>query len=93
MEQAKKLAKKYPLIKNDFAELAKQLSKNPTSGHDPMGKDCYKVRMEITGKPKGKSGGAKLSLKLRSLTKKYTYFQFTIKLTREQFLKKNLKEF
>jgi hypothetical protein len=101
MEQAKKLAKKYPLIKNDFAELAKQLSKNPTSGHDPMGKDCYKVRMEITGKPKGKSGGARVIIEVKIIDKKVYILSVYDKADQgtifekelERILKKRLEQF
>lgn len=70
MEQAKKLAKKYPLIKGDFEQLAKQLKDDPMTGNDSMGKDCYKVRMEITGKPKGKSGGARVIIEVKVIDRK-----------------------
>lgn len=35
------------------------LMKNPTQG-TPLGKDCYKIRMAISSKNKGKSGGARI---------------------------------
>lgn len=35
------------------------LEKNPTTG-DPLGHDCYKVRLAIAAKGKGKSGGARV---------------------------------
>jgi mRNA-degrading endonuclease RelE of RelBE toxin-antitoxin system len=57
--QLKRLAKKYPSIKEDLLELAGQLVHNPTSGK-PLGKNCFKVRMAISSKGKGKSGGARL---------------------------------
>lgn len=56
--QLKRLAKKYPSIKEDILDLAGQLVYNPTSGK-PLGKNCYKVRMAISSKGKGKSGGAR----------------------------------
>jgi len=55
----KLLAKKYPSIKNDLAELASQLLKEPKMGK-ALGNDCYKIRMAITSKGKGKSGGARV---------------------------------
>jgi mRNA-degrading endonuclease RelE of RelBE toxin-antitoxin system len=55
----KKLAKKYPSIKNDIATLAKELSETPDIG-DAVFKNCYKVRMAITSKGKGKRAGAKV---------------------------------
>lgn len=57
--QLKRLAKKYPSIKNDLAELGKQLTENPTLGK-PIGQDCYKIRLAISSKGKGKSGGARV---------------------------------
>lgn len=55
----KRLAKKYPSIKSDFVSLLKILEENPFSGQ-PLGKDCYKIRMSIKSKGKGKSGGARV---------------------------------
>ena len=56
---AKTLAKKYHSFKADLAELANSLRENPEQGV-PLGKDCYKVRMAIKSKNKGKSGGARI---------------------------------
>ncbi len=55
----KKLAKKYPSIKNDIAILAKELSEKPREG-DAVFKNCYKVRMAIASKGKGKRAGARV---------------------------------
>jgi mRNA-degrading endonuclease RelE of RelBE toxin-antitoxin system len=57
--QLKRLAKKYPSIKSDLAELGKQLTDNPALGK-PIGQDCYKIRLAISSKGKGKSGGARV---------------------------------
>jgi hypothetical protein len=35
------------------------LEKKPIQGK-PLGKDCYKIRMSITSKSKGKSGGSRV---------------------------------
>lgn len=59
LSEAKKLAKKHPSLKNDIAGLAKQLIANPTIG-TPLGKDAYKIRLAISSKGKGKSGGARI---------------------------------
>ncbi len=69
-KQAQKLAKKFPLIKGDFLELSKQLKKDPITGNDSLGKDCYKIRMKITGKPKGQSGGARVIVEVKIKDKK-----------------------
>ncbi|MDB5013181.1 MAG: Toxin-antitoxin system, toxin component, RelE family [Daejeonella sp.] len=55
----KYLSKKYPSIRNDYAALLDELEANPKSG-DAIGKNCYKVRMAIRSKNKGKSGGARV---------------------------------
>jgi len=39
--------------------LLDDLEADPKSG-DPIGKNCFKVRMAITSKNKGKSGGARV---------------------------------
>lgn len=57
--EAKKLIKKYPSLKNELAELGSQLSTNPTAG-TALGNNCYKIRLAITSKAKGKSGGARV---------------------------------
>jgi len=57
--QLKRLAKKYPSLKADYSNFIDQLALHPKEGK-PLGKDCYKVRMAITSKGKGKSGGARI---------------------------------
>ncbi len=58
-KELKRLAKKYPSVKNDFKTLMDSLKTEPKQGQ-PLGKDCYKVRMAITSKEKGKSGGSRV---------------------------------
>jgi hypothetical protein len=58
-KEAKKLLKKYPSLKEELEELQKQLLQNPTLG-TALGHDCYKIRVVIKSKGKGKSGGARV---------------------------------
>jgi hypothetical protein len=58
-KELKQLAKKYPSIKNDIIALGLQLQNDPKMG-TPLGNDCYKIRMAIASKGKGKSGGARV---------------------------------
>ena len=58
-KEAKKLIKKYPSLKSELIELESQLSSDPTIG-TALGNDCYKVRLAIASKGKGKSGGARV---------------------------------
>jgi len=58
-KQLQRLSKKYVSITKDIRQLGHSLSENPFQG-DGLGKDMYKVRMAITSKGKGKSGGARI---------------------------------
>lgn len=58
-KQLKRFAKKYPSVKTEFSELLKSLEENPERG-TPLGKNCYKIRLAIKSKGKGKSGGARV---------------------------------
>jgi len=55
----KGLKKKYPSLRTDLSDLIDLLKNDPFTGSS-IGKDCYKVRMAITSKGKGKSGGARV---------------------------------
>ena len=57
--QLKRLAKKYPSIKKEYAELIGSLQQQTDQG-TPLGNHCYKIRLAITSKGKGKSGGARV---------------------------------
>lgn len=56
---AKPLLKKYHSLSKDLLILEKELINSPRYG-TPLGKDAYKIRLKITSKGKGKSGGAKV---------------------------------
>ena len=58
-KDAKRLLKKHPSLKDDLADLISDLQENPTLGV-PIGNDCFKIRMAISSKGKGKSGGARV---------------------------------
>ena len=57
--ELKQLAKKYPSLKKDLADLEDELLKQPTLG-SPLGNNCYKIRIAIHSKGKGKSGGGRI---------------------------------
>jgi len=59
IKEVKKLAKKYRSIKKDLEKLRKSLVEDPTLGTH-LGNNAYKLRMAITSKGKGKSGGARV---------------------------------
>jgi len=57
--QIKRMVKKYPSLKKEYATLIDTLEQKPTSGTS-IGNNCYKIRMAIASKGKGKSGGARV---------------------------------
>jgi hypothetical protein len=59
IKQAKNIGKKHPSLKSDIEVLIVSLELNPVQG-EPLGKGCYKVRMAIASKGKGKRSGARV---------------------------------
>jgi mRNA-degrading endonuclease RelE of RelBE toxin-antitoxin system len=57
--QTKKLFKKYTSLKGELLNLVAELKENPEQGIH-IGKNCYKIRMAIASKGKGKSAGARI---------------------------------
>ena len=58
-KQLKRLVKKHPSFKADFINFVASLKINPEQG-TALGNNCYKIRLAITSKGKGKSGGARV---------------------------------
>ncbi|MES2810215.1 MAG: hypothetical protein V4619_16400 [Bacteroidota bacterium] len=58
-KEAKPLLKKYKSLGNDLAALEQQLLANPQLG-TPLGSNAFKIRLKISSKGKGKSGGARV---------------------------------
>ena len=56
--QAKRLARKYASFKTELSELFDSLEADPAQG-TALGNDCYKIRVAMKSKGKGKSGGAR----------------------------------
>jgi len=57
--ELKRLIKKFPTLKNEFAQLIENLVRNPQTG-TYIGNNCYKIRLAMAAKGKGKSGGARI---------------------------------
>jgi len=57
--ELKRLAKKYISLKKEDAELIAKLEIQPVQG-ESLGRDCYKIRLMIASKGKGKRGGARV---------------------------------
>lgn len=58
-KQAKRLAKRYKSFPNDLQKLVDELKENATLG-TALGGNVYKIRLAISSKNKGKSGGARV---------------------------------
>ena len=63
-KELKRLAKKYPSLKDEYQNFLQALKNRPDLGI-PLGNNCYKIRIAIASKGKGKSGGGRV----------ITYFQ------------------
>lgn len=59
LRDIKPLTKKYRSLADDLEILIDSLELNPTQG-TPLGKSCYKIRLAIKSKGKGRSGGARV---------------------------------
>ena len=57
--QFRRLKKKYQSLTDDLEDFQKELIKNPLQGSD-LGGGVRKIRMAMTSKGKGKSGGARV---------------------------------
>jgi len=68
-KELKRLSKKFTSLKNEFTELIVALSKNPESGIF-IGNSCYKIRLAIASKGKGKRGEARVITYLYIATEK-----------------------
>ncbi|MBC6111069.1 type II toxin-antitoxin system RelE/ParE family toxin [Pedobacter fastidiosus] len=65
----KKLCKKHKSAKNDLITFVENLREDPLQG-TPIGNDCYKIRITISSKGKGKSAGARLITRVRIVKEK-----------------------
>ncbi len=62
-KQFKRLVKKYPSLKGELFELIEILETAPEQGSS-IGNNCYKIRISIASKGKGKSGGARVIINI-----------------------------
>lgn len=89
--QLKKLAKKYPSLKQDISDFLDDLEQNPTQGTE-LGKNCYKIRMNISSNNKGKSGGARVITNVAIVNKTVYLLAIYDKCEQETLSDKELKE-
>lgn len=72
--------------------LISELEENPQQQGTPLGDNCYKIRISISSKGKGKSGGARVITHI--VVKDLTVFLLTIydKSEKENITDKELQE-
>jgi mRNA-degrading endonuclease RelE of RelBE toxin-antitoxin system len=58
-KQLKRLIKKFPSLKVEYSALVDELGENPGKGTF-LGNNCFKIRLAIASKGRGKSGGARI---------------------------------
>jgi len=59
LRNVKRLRKKYSSLISDLEKLIGVLENDPTIGVQ-IGKNCYKIRLAISSKSRGKSGGGRV---------------------------------
>ena len=90
-KELKRLAKKYRSVKNDIISLTEELQNNPKTGIS-LGDDCYKIRMAIKSKGKGKSGGARIITHFKIIDKTIYLLSVYDKSDKENISDKELKK-
>lgn len=88
----KRLLKKYVSLKKEFGELLGSLEENPQLGVH-LGNDCYKIRIAIASKGKGKSGGARIITHILIKDEKVFLLTMYDKSEKENIGDKELNEF
>jgi mRNA-degrading endonuclease RelE of RelBE toxin-antitoxin system len=58
-KQLKRLVRKYPSLKNEYAKLIEKIEVGPVPGVT-LSNSCFKIRVAIKSKGKGKSGGTRI---------------------------------
>lgn len=90
-KEAKRLSKKYKSFKSDFEKLISTLEAKPDEGTG-LGQNCYKVRMPIKSKGKGKSGGARVITLLRVVNEEVHLLSIYDKSEKETLSDKEIKK-
>ena len=87
--EVKALAKKYTSLKSDLLQLVEVLEENPTTGTH-LGKGIYKIRLSITSKGRGKSGGGSVVTLVRIVDKRVYLLSIYDKADKEDISNKEL---
>ena len=85
------MVKKYASLKNELARLISELKENPEQG-TAIGQSCYKIRISIASKGKGKSGGGRIITNVVIIEKTVYLLSIYDKSERENLSDKELKQ-
>lgn len=89
-KEFKALCKKHKSAKEDFVAFIKTLQETPSQGIS-LGNDCYKIRIAIKSKSKGKSGGVRLITRVRIVKNTIYLLSIYDKSEKESISDKELK--
>jgi hypothetical protein len=92
LKQFKRLAKKHVSLLHDMQVLNDALKENPTQG-TALGRGAFKIRLSITSKKKGKSGGARVITCFRVLRDTLYLLDIYDKSERENIEDEDLNDF
>ncbi|MBO5224919.1 MAG: addiction module toxin RelE [Parabacteroides sp.] len=91
----KRLKKKHKSFESDFEALLMSLQENPRQGVE-IHEDIWKIRMTITSKGRGKSGGARVIIRIRivrdELQLLYIYDKADFENVSDSYLREILKQ-
>ena len=87
----KELKKRHRSLDADVLALVASLEDRPVQG-TPIGKDCYKIRLAISSKGSGKSGGGRVITYVRLLQGKVYMLTIYDKTDRDSLTTKELLE-
>jgi len=90
-KQLKRLSKKHNSLKNDFQNFLDSLEKNPSQGKS-IGNNCFKIRLAITSKGKGKSGGARIITHIQVMESKIYLLSIYDKSEQSTITEKEIQE-
>ncbi len=57
-KELKRLVKKFPSLRDEYAKLIQEITEDPKTGVF-VSNNCYKIRVPVQSKGRGKSGGAR----------------------------------
>ena len=91
-KEAKRLSKKYISIKFELNELISLLETEPEIGQS-LGKNCFKIRLAVKSKGKGKSGGARVITLVKIINEEVHLLSIYDKSEKENISEKDLTKF